>query len=73
MLGIPTQAASIQSLIQQPYKSSNVFRVVSVGKSGDVTRSVQMIVQKQMAVQPGVAAAPTLAGNQPRIFSWKEL
>jgi hypothetical protein len=83
MLGIngtPTPAAgnqaSIQNLIQKPYKSSNVFRVVSVGKSGDVTRSVRMIVQKPMAMQPGgagVAAAATLGVNQPRIFSWKEL
>jgi hypothetical protein len=66
----------LQNLIQQPYKGSSVFRVVSVGKSGDVTRSVQMIVQKPMAVQPagtGVAAAATLAGNRPTIFSWKEL
>jgi hypothetical protein len=79
MLGIPTQAAGnqapIQSLIQQPYKTSNVFRVVSVGKSGDVTRSVQMIVQKQMVMQSvgtGVAAAAASAGR-PTIFSWKEL
>ena len=67
--------ASIQSLIL-PYKGSNVFRVVSVGKSGDVTRSVQMIVQKPMVMQSvgtGVAAAATLAGNRPTIFSWKEL
>jgi hypothetical protein len=66
--------ASIQSMILQ-YKTSNVFRVVSVGKSGDVTRSVQMIVQKPMPVQPvatGVQAVP-LAGNRPTIFSWKEL
>jgi hypothetical protein len=79
MLGIPTQAAGnqapIQSLIQQPYKTSNVFRIVSVGKSGDVTRSVQMIVQKQMVMQSvgtGVAAAAISAGR-PTIFSWKEL
>ncbi len=80
MLGIngtQIQAAgnqgSIQSLIQ--YKTSNVFRVVSVGKSGDVTRSVQMIVQKPM-MQPvgtGVAAVAALPGNRPAIFSWKEL
>jgi type II secretory pathway component PulK len=81
MLGIQppqTQAArnqgSIQNLIQ--YKTSNVFRVVSVGKSGDVTRSVQMIVQKQMPVQPvgtGAQAVPALAGGRPTIYSWKEL
>ena len=63
---------SIQNLIQ--YKTSNIFRVVSVGKSGDVTRSVQMIVQKQMQpVGTGVQAVPTLAGGRPTIYSWKEL
>jgi hypothetical protein len=80
MLGInatPTQAAGNQASIQgliQPYKGSSVFRVVSVGKSGDVTRSVQMIVQKPMVMQSvgtGGAPAATLAG--PKIFSWKEL
>lgn len=81
MLGIngtqvqaPGNRSSIQSLIQ-PYKTSNVFRVVSVGKSGDVTRSVQMIVQKPI-MQPGgtgVAGVAALAGNRPTIFSWKEL
>jgi len=77
--GTPTHAAGNQSSIQSlilPYKTSNVFRVVSVGKSGDVTRSVQMIVQKQMPVQPvgtGVQAVPTLAGGRPTIYSWKEL
>jgi len=45
------------------YKSPNpVFRIVSVGKSGKVTRSVQMIVLKQAA---GV--------GRPQVFSWKEL
>jgi hypothetical protein len=38
-----------------------VFRVVSVGKSGDVTRSVQMVVQKQAGI------------SAPRVISWKEL
>jgi hypothetical protein len=38
-----------------------VFRVVSVGKSGDVTRSVQMVVQKQAGI------------SAPRVMSWKEL
>jgi hypothetical protein len=78
MLGIngtQIQAAGNQTSIQNlilPYKTSNVFRVVSVGKSGDVKRSVQMIVQKPM-VGTGVAAAATLAGNRPIISSWKEL
>jgi hypothetical protein len=55
------QAAGIQNLIV--FKSPNpVFRIVSVGKSGDVTRSVQMLVLKQAA---GV--------GRPQVFSWKEL
>ena len=69
-----TPQVNVQSLIAQ-YKSTNVFRVVSVGKSGGVTRSIQMLVQKTMMQQPGTPAAPiaTLAGNQLTIFSWKEL
>jgi hypothetical protein len=39
-----------------------VFRVVSKGKSGDVTRSVQMLVSKMGG-----------AGGQPLVMSWKEL
>ena len=55
------QANGIQNLIV--FKSPNpVFRIVSVGKSGDVTRSVQMVVLKQTA---GV--------GRPQVFSWKEL
>jgi hypothetical protein len=36
-----------------------VFRILSVGKSGDVTRSVRMVVRK--------------GGNIPQLISWKEL
>jgi len=55
------QANGIQNLIV--YKSPNpVFRIVSVGKSGNVSRSVEMIVLKQTA---GV--------GRPQVFSWKEL
>ena len=55
------QANGIQNLIV--FKSPNpVFRIVSVGKSGDVTRSVQMIVLKQ-----------TAGAGRPQVFSWKEL
>jgi hypothetical protein len=35
---------------------------MSVGKSGDVTRSVEMVVQKPQA---GI--------GRPQVFSWKEL
>src|SRR6476660_2283589 len=46
--GAAPQANGVQNLIV--FKSPNpVFRIVSVGKSGDVTRSVQMIVLKQTA------------------------
>lgn len=55
------QANGLQNLIV--FKSPNpVFRIVSVGKSGDVSRSVEMIVLKQAA---GV--------GRPQVFSWKEL
>jgi hypothetical protein len=65
-LGFPAQQS------QQPpqltglnlgLKNTLVFRVTSVGKSGDVTRTVQMIVSK------GGAAA----GGRPQVMSWKEL
>lgn len=42
--------------------NSPVFRVVSVGKSGDLTRSVRMIVSQAGA-----------AGGRPQVVSWKEL
>jgi hypothetical protein len=59
--GQSQQANGIQNLIV--YNSPNpVFRIISVGKSGNVTRSVQMIVLKQAA---GV--------GRPQVFSWKEL
>ena len=65
-LGLTTaqsqQANPIQNLIV--FKSPNaVFRVLSAGKSRDVTRSVEMVVQKQG--QQGI--------GRPRVFSWKEL
>jgi hypothetical protein len=79
MLGIngtPAQAAGNQPSILnqiQPYKSSNVFRVVSVGKSGAVTRSVQMIVSKQTVANAGIGVAVAPVGGRPQVFSWKEL
>jgi hypothetical protein len=55
------QTNGLQNLLV--FKSPNpVFRIVSVGKSGDVSRSVEMIVLKQTA---GV--------GRPQVFSWKEL
>ena len=59
--GKSTQANGIQNLIV--FKSPNpVFRIVSVGKSGNVKRSVEMVVLKQAA-----------AVGRPQVFSWKEL
>src|SRR5262249_48454401 len=49
--------ASIASLVTF---NSPVFRVVSAGKSGDVTRTVQMIVSGSL-------------GGRPQVMSWKEL
>ena len=55
------QANGLQNLIV--FQSPNpVFRIVSVGKSGGVSRSVEMIVLKQAA---GI--------GRPQVFSWKEL
>lgn len=55
------QANGLQNLIV--FQSPNpVFRIVSVGKSGGVSRSVEMVVLKQAA---GI--------GRPQVFSWKEL
>jgi hypothetical protein len=57
------QLQQIQSLnLNLGFKNTLVFRVTSVGKSGDVTRTVQMIVTK---------GGPT--GGRPQVMSWKEL
>jgi len=59
--GKSPQADGIQNLVV--FKSPNpVFRIVSVGKSGDVTHLVEMVVLKQVG---GV--------GRPQVFSWKEL
>ena len=70
--GTTRQVTGIQNLIV--FKSSNLFRIVSVGKSGDVTRSVQMVVQKQVT-PVGVAAGggTAIAVGHPTVISWKEL
>jgi hypothetical protein len=63
VLGIPPQpqpGAFANSIV---FKGNNpVFRIVSVGKSGNVTRSIEMVVQKPQA---GI--------GRPQVFSWKEL
>jgi Type II secretion system (T2SS), protein K len=59
--GKSSQTNGIQNLLV--YKSpAPVFRILSVGKSGNVTRSVQMLALKQAT---GV--------GRPQVFSWKEL
>jgi len=63
----PQQSSQIAALVG--FKGP-VLRIVSIGKSGDVTRSVEMIVLKQM--MPGGAAA-AIAVGRPQVFSWKEL
>jgi hypothetical protein len=65
-LGFPAAQQSQQSPqltgLNLGLKNTLVFRVTSVGKSGDVTRTVQMIVAK---------GGPT--SGRPQVMSWKEL
>ncbi len=57
VLGIsPDQFAALNGLVG--FKDP-VFRIVSVGKSGDTTRVVQMVVRK--------------VGSSPQMITWKEL
>ncbi len=57
VLGLsPEQFAALNGIVG--FKDP-VFRIVSVGKSGDTTRIVQMIVRK--------------VGNAPQLITWKEL
>ena len=59
-LGLNTQQLQqIQPMVQF---RGPVLRVVSVGRSHDVTRSVEMVVVKQ-----------PLGVGRPQVFSWKEL
>ena len=69
----PGTAGGIQNVLV--FKSPNpVFRIVSTGKSGDITRSVEMIVLKQTAAGGApVGGAALIAGGRPQVFSWKEL
>lgn len=61
-LGFPNGQVPQLTGLNLGFKSTLVFRVTSVGKAGDVTRTVQMIVSKAGA-----------AGGRPQIMSWKEL
>jgi hypothetical protein len=61
-LGFPAQQSQQLTGLNLGLKNTLVFRVTSVGKSGGVTRTVQMIVSKGAA-----------AGGRPMVMSWKEL
>lgn len=61
-LGFPGGRAPQIPGLTPGLKNTLVFRVTSVGKSGDVTRTVQMIISKGGA-----------AGGRPMVMSWKEL
>jgi len=71
-LGLNSQQfQQIQALVQ--FKGP-VLHIVSVGKSGDVTRSVEMVVLKQVVPAGApVGGTAVLAVGRPQIFSWKEL
>jgi type II secretory pathway component PulK len=68
-LGLNSQQfQQIQALVQ--FKGP-VMHIVSVGKSGDVTRSVEMVVLKPVTMIGNTMT--TVVGSRPQIFSWKEL
>jgi hypothetical protein len=76
LLGLagPAAGKSTQGQIPiAPFKSSNVFRIVSVGKSVDVTRSVEMVVQKQTVAGGAAAGGTAVIAGRPHVLSWKEL
>jgi hypothetical protein len=65
-LGFPPQQQQQQAPqlagLNLGFKNTLVFRVTSIGKSGDVTRTVQMILSR---------GGPT--SGRPQVMSWKEL
>jgi hypothetical protein len=61
-LGFPAQQSEQLTGLNLGLKNTLVFRVTSVGKAGDVSRTVQMIVSKGGA-----------RGGRPQVISWKEL
>jgi hypothetical protein len=67
----PQQFQQIQPLVQ--FKGP-VVRIVSIGKSGDVTRSVEMVVLKPTVLTGGAAGlGATITSVRPQVLSWKEL
>jgi hypothetical protein len=68
----PGTAGGIQNVLV--FKSPNpVFRIVSVGKSGDVKRSVEMVVLKQGLAGGAPTGGTAVIAGRPQVFSWKEL
>jgi hypothetical protein len=61
-LGFPNGQTPQTTGLTLGLKNTLVFRVTSVGKSRDVTRTVQMIVSKGGS-----------GGGRPQVMSWKEL
>jgi len=61
-LGFPAGQSLQLTGLTLGLKNTLVFRVTSVGRSGDITRTVQMIVSKGGT-----------AGGRPQVMSWKEL
>jgi type II secretory pathway component PulK len=64
------QFQQIQGLVQF---RGPVMRIVSIGKSAEVTRSVEMVVLKQtmpVGAAPGMTAG--IVAGRPQVFSWKE-
>jgi hypothetical protein len=67
----PQQFQQIQALVQF---RGPVLRILSVGKSGDVTRAVEMVVLKPTVAGGAPAGITTaIAAGRPQVFSWKEL
>jgi hypothetical protein len=56
------------------FKNTAIFRITSVGRSRDVTRSVEMVVRKQtLAGGAPTGGTAAITGGRPQVFSWKEL
>lgn len=63
-LGFPNGQMPQTTGLNLDFKTTLVFRATSVGRSGDITRTIQMIFSKGLG---------TGGGGRPQIMSWKEL
>jgi hypothetical protein len=61
---LPQNPQNTVGVVTLGFKNTLVFRVTSVGRSGDITRTVQMIVTKPLGAG---------GGGRPQVMSWKEL